>query len=331
MNARTNSTPQRLPRASAIAAPGRNASDRASASLPSPYSSAEPLGFPEFDVDNYYVIQELGKGSYGVVVEAEDETTGETVAIKIVSKVRPHKSPAQVAKLVRRECEMILALQEVSDRIVKLFGIFEDHQNVYLVTEKLNGGTVQEMLNKGGGKLCEDEARRVVADALRFLADCHGSGMVYSDVKPANFMLSRDFITGKFEVKAVDLGCTQMLPAGQTLPVRRGTPLLMAPEAYMASLCHKSDLWSLGIMLYIMLTGNNPWFDGINGLTPDDVMMRVLHDEVKYVEEDWEGVSREARNLVERLLVRLPNGRLSAEEALEHPWLSSENKQRFLP
>lgn len=271
------------------------------------------------------MVQELGKGAYGTVVEAVREDTQETVAVKVMSKLRAHQTPDKTAMYLRRECQMLELLQGKTEHVVRLHGIYEDSANVYVVTEKLGDGSLLDLMASRGGRVMEEEARWIAADIIDFIAACHRSGVIYMDAKPANFML--DSSNGRLVVKAVDLGCSHKVPLGCRLPFSRGTPLFMAPEVFRRSTGHESDLWSVGIILYFILTGRNPWFDDLEGVTPNDVSKKVVEEEVQYDETEWASISFEARDLVERMLTKDTEFRITAEQAAAHPWLAAKGSK----
>mmetsp|Transcript_41340 Transcript_41340/g.104775 ORF Transcript_41340/g.104775 Transcript_41340/m.104775 type:complete len:421 (-) Transcript_41340:305-1567(-) len=290
-------------------------------------TEAEPaapvsLGWPLFDTNRFELESKLGSGSFGTVYKALDSTTGEHVAVKKLSKLRKNQKPSRTSSKLQREADLLQMMQGATENVVRNVGRFEDESYVYLVTEVLSGGTLEQWMADAGGKLGEDDARWVLADVLDFIAGCHNRGLVYADAKPANFML--DDSEGEWRVKAIDMGCAQSLPyLGARLELRSGTPLYFAPEVFERSYAEQADMWSVGVMLYQLVTGRNPWFTKLAGVTPNDVMEKVMGSEVPYYAEDWDKLSPELQSLVRQMLEKDATKRISPTEALCHPWMQS--------
>lgn len=281
---------------------------------------AVSLGWPLFDTTRFQLESKLGSGSFGTVYKAVDSTTGEHVAVKKLPKVRKNQKPSRTATKLQREADLLQLMQGATENIVRSVGRYEDDTFVYLVTEVLSGGTLEQWVAASGGKMAENDARWVLADVLDFIAGCHNRGFVYADAKPANFML--DDSEGQWRVKAIDMGCAQALPyLGARLELRSGTPLYFAPEVFQRSYGEQADMWSVGVMLYTIVTGRNPWFSSLKGVTPNDVMDKVLGNEIPYYDEDWAHLSPELKHLVAGMLCKDANKRISPTEALCHSWM----------
>ena len=284
-------------------------------------SDDEPvsLGWETFDPSRFELKEELGHGSFGTVHQATDADTGVKAAVKTVAKLRRNQKPAKTAAKLKREVHLLQVLRNATDRVVSFQGAYEDDYNAYIVTEVLNGGTLEEFQASFGGKLDETTLRWVGADILRFILACHNLDVVYADAKPANFML--DNSDGEWKVKAIDLGCSQPLAhTHERLELRSGTPLYFAPEVFQRSYGVEADLWSVGVLLYQLITGHNPWFESLKGVSPSVVQEKVLGEDVPYLDEDWEAISPELQDLVQRLLTKSVDSRITAAEALEHPF-----------
>jgi len=287
------------------------------------------LGWPLFDPGQYQLDDELGRGSFGTVFTAVDQDTGARVAIKKIPKIRRNQQPSRTAAKLRREADLLQRLQGYSDRVVCYMGKYEDEFHVYIVTEVLEGGTLEEYAEVAGGSLDESTCKWLAADILRFFDSCHTCGVVYADAKPANFMI--DGSDGSRKIKAIDLGCSQALDyEGERLEIRSGTPLYFAPEVFQRSYGTEADLWSLGIMLYQFVTGRNPWFSSLKGVVPADVEKKVLEEEIVYLPEEWSAVSPELQDLVRRLLTKSPTERITAAEALRHALFTSSQPGAYV-
>ena len=233
----------------------------------------------------------------------------------------------------------------------------QDAECAYLVMERLRGGDLDQALSSGG-PLSERAAAAVAHECLKVVATCHAAGVMHGDVKPANFMLREAFTssspsssadgetptivpasTAAIEalvaggsrpparwLAAVDFGCAQ--PLGRaSLNRRTGTPVYMAPEVFQRDYGREADLWSAGVMLYQLLSGRFPFWrslDDCRARSVDEVMRSVLGDPVPLSGGAWETKSPACVDLLAGLLDRDPGSRLTAADALEHPWFREQ-------
>lgn len=223
--------------------------------------------------------------------------------------------------------------------------------------ERLRGGDLDQAL-ASGGPLSERAAAAVAHECLKVVATCHAAGVMHGDVKPANFMLREAFSsapstsadageqpavtpasTAVIEslvkggnrpparwLAAVDFGCAQ--PLGRaSLNRRTGTPVYMAPEVFQRDYGREADLWSAGVMLYQLLSGRFPFWrslDDCRSRSVDEVMRSVLGDPVPLSGGVWSSKSAACVDLLAGLLDRDPGSRLTAADALEHPWFREQ-------
>jgi len=185
------------------------------------------------------------------------------------------------------------------------------------------GGTIKARLDAGGGKLPEAEAAAVMRGVLDVLVECHRREIAYADVKPANFLVAGSGDgAGAVSVRAVDFGCSRRAPLTQAC----GSPLYIAPELLAQRRSGVAvDVWAAGVMLYQMLTGRLPFWSNLEleqvaALPPWSILAAVRSHEIGYPRPAWRGVSPEAKRLVASMLQRDPGARISAAEALAHPW-----------
>eukprot|EP00191_Tetraselmis_sp_GSL018_P019066 CAMPEP_0177589752 /NCGR_PEP_ID=MMETSP0419_2-20121207/6999_1 /TAXON_ID=582737 /ORGANISM="Tetraselmis sp., Strain GSL018" /LENGTH=166 /DNA_ID=CAMNT_0019080183 /DNA_START=1278 /DNA_END=1775 /DNA_ORIENTATION=+ len=150
--------------------------------------------------------------------------------------------------------------------------------------------TAQPCVPKDRGRLTEAEAACCMKPIFEFLKACHKESICFGDVKPSNFMLlNADGSDSTMNMKAIDFGCSQRILDGVPLQIRMGTPIFFAPEVFRKWYGVEADCWSTGIMMYLMLSGSFPFWDeeDLVDLTPQDVMKRVITDEIEYPPEIW--------------------------------------------
>lgn len=205
---------------------------------------------------------------------------------------------------------------------VYLADVFEDERDVHIVMELCEGAALTDAVS--AGRLADErDVAIIVSSILRFIAQCHGKGIVYRDVKPDNFLFVRDEVTSP--IKATDFGLSIRHSSGEApLTSRSGTPAYMAPEVIMQSYSSKADIWSVGMVTYQLLTGKFPFCENIRSCSLQDVWKSILSESGRistYI--DVLDVSDEAKQFLHCLLVRDPSKRLSATQALQLPWVKN--------
>jgi len=304
----------------------------------------------ELKYDVNFKSRPLGKGMFGDVFQATKKETGETVAIKKIAKRFTNDDSFQ------REMDNLLFLEQTGGHpsICALREHFDppgdDH--FYLVLDLVEGGELFDHLCEFGA-YSEADAARVIRQTASALAFLHGVGMVHSDLKPENLMLSSKD-GGDATVKLVDFGCAHLHSDAEdesgsgkdkdhSHSEHRGTGLTPAycpPEVLSfkkwnprshAKINPSYDLWSLGIVMYVMLTGTHP-FDLENNASNSEMEKNILSGAPLPIRnsEYTSHLSEDALSLLEKLMSRDPSQRPSAEELLEHPWVKGDTASSSL-
>ena len=268
--------------------------------------------FNEYDVDD----KVLGEGTYGVVFKAKDKTTGEEVAIKRI--------PREKIRNYARFLNEINALKTLDHpNIIKLFEIFEDEDDVYLVQELCTGGELFDYI-VNQEFLSESKAAGIFKEILHSITYCHKNAICHRDLKPENFIFKSS--TEGSNLKLIDFGLAtsyfRHISNGQgvytRMTTRAGTAFFMAPEVLESNYSNACDMWSCGVILYVMLCGYPP-FDGD---TEEEILLNVQSGEFDFDDEVWDKVSKDAKDLICKLLVP-EDERLSPKEALNHQWIKN--------
>eukprot|EP00307_Rebecca_sp_RCC1486_P006600 CAMPEP_0119413524 /NCGR_PEP_ID=MMETSP1335-20130426/5582_1 /TAXON_ID=259385 /ORGANISM="Chrysoculter rhomboideus, Strain RCC1486" /LENGTH=420 /DNA_ID=CAMNT_0007438323 /DNA_START=83 /DNA_END=1342 /DNA_ORIENTATION=+ len=267
-------------------------------------------------VEHYELGKVLGEGAYGKVRAAHLKADpSQQVAIKILK--RPPTD--QLEKLVQ-EVEIMRRLQHPN--VVKVIDLFLTSTKVYIVMEHVAGGELFDAIVKQG-QYTEMDARRIARTLCETIAYFHEKGVAHRDLKPDNVLLSdnspgADVATG---IKIADFGLSKAACEGEELAMRTacGTPGYVAPEVITRQpYSTQVDMWSLGVIVYVLLSGRLP-FDGANDT---EVCHNTVHGSVKFFSPYWDSISNEAKSFVSALLQRRPEKRLTAVQALKHPWFS---------
>lgn len=258
----------------------------------------------------------LGQGTYAVVKEAVHIETGKYYACKVISKSlmrgREH--------MVRNEIASLKRVSVDHKGIVSLVDYFETMNNLYLVTDLCQGGELFDRICERGSYY-EKDAAQIIRTVLEAVAYLHDQGIVHRDLKPEN-LLFRDR-SEHSDLLIADFGLSRMVDDEKmtALSTTCGTPGYMAPEIFKKTGHGKPvDMWAMGVITYFLLCGYTP-FDRDSGM---EEMQAIVHADYKFEPAIyWQGVSEDARDFIRRLLTINQDDRMTAHQALEHPWIKS--------
>ncbi|KAI9469923.1 MAG: kinase-like domain-containing protein [Benjaminiella poitrasii] len=252
-----------------------------------------------------YTIEEktLGVGSFAVVKECTNRKTGEKCAVKIILK----KVIADILKKVHHE------------HIVSMHDIFESNDAVYIITDLCTGGELFQRIVERG-TYTEVMAADLVRQMLEGLAYLHSLDIVHRDMKPENLLFKTS--AENSELLITDFGLSKLLKNNnEVLTTACGTPGYVAPEVLLGTGHGKPvDLWSVGVIMYTLLSGYTPFY----GEDQNELFDSIMKGEYDFEEEYWGNISDEAKNLINKLLTFDPKKRITAEDALKDVWITSE-------
>ncbi|KAM0057912.1 putative protein kinase CAMK-CDPK family [Helianthus debilis subsp. tardiflorus] len=277
------------------------------------------FGFLKHFGSKYEVGEEVGRGHFGNTCKAKvkkGEFKGQEVAVKIIPKSK--MTTAISIEDVRREVKILKALSG-HENLVKFYDAYEDHDNVYVVMELCEGGELLDRILSRGGKYTEDDAKVVLMQILNVVAFCHLQGVVHRDLKPENFLFtSKD---ENSQLKAIDFGLSDFVKPDERLNDIVGSAYYVAPEVLHRSYSTEADVWSIGVIAYILLCGSRPFW----ARTESGIFRAVLKSHPSFDEVPWPTLSSEAKDFVKRLLNKDPRKRMTAAQALSHPWIRNTN------
>eukprot|EP01051_Picozoa_sp_SAG22_P002709 SAG22_NODE_123_length_18914_cov_28.993410_9_plen_576_part_00 len=294
-----------------------------SAKLVRSYSSKQltlgdrpPVSWPDLTLSDLDIGEILGSGTTGAVKLAVHIPTGMKCAVKIIAK-RKFFFNKQLEESTKREIEILNQMREMNHKnIVKCFGHIDDPGYIYIAMELCEGGELLEQLEHLG-KYTEEDTSEVIRNLVSTLEYLHGAGIVHRDIKPENLLLADS--TDLCNVKVADFGLANVLDGdnAQTNTVC-GSPAYMAPEVQSGGMYSGAcDLWSVGVMMYLMLSGKLP-FQGA------DSAQKMADEEYDFDDVIWDAVSDEAKDVVNGLLTADPEQRMTAQQALANPWVTGE-------
>ena len=291
-------------------------------------------GFRNEPIDEVYTLGDtLGSGAYGVVRAAERIDDGRAVAIKSIPKLprRFTGKPSAYAKKLRTELEAHLSLGKASLDVCHALDAHEDDSSVHLVLERCDGGSLLSSrdvrlfpLRRDAGEGCrysEKEVAAVLRSALRSVLQCNAAGVVFRDIKPDNFLWTRE---GHLKLTDFGMACFHAEGDGD-LTERCGTTLYQAPEVLRQRYGKECDVWSVGVMAYLLLSGTFPFLDEEGTTTcTKEVWRAILYAKPDFDSEPWPSVSVAAKHFVQSLLEKDPRRRISAADAISHYWIREE-------
>jgi len=260
---------------------------------------------------NYTLGAELGRGQFGITYLATHNTSSEKLACKVISKRK--LATKEDAEDVEREVAVMYHLAG-HPNIVNLTAAYEDKKNVQLLMEICEGGELFDRIVEKG-HYTEKNAADAFRTIMKVVAQCHALGVMHRDLKPENFLLSskQDDAT----LKATDFGLSMFFKPDEQFTDVVGSAYYVAPEVLKRSYGHEVDIWSAGVILYILLCGVPPFW----AETEQGIFRAVLHGHYDMKGDPWPHISDGAKDCVRRLLKQDPKDRMTAVEALNHPWV----------
>ncbi|CAH9119663.1 unnamed protein product [Cuscuta europaea] len=256
--------------------------------------------------------QVLGRGSYGVVRECIDLSSGEKLACKTMSKMELESKDR--VEHVRREIAILRHLKN-HPNIVSIKDVCEDDNELHIVTELLKGKTLDYILHRV--PLPEKEASTIIRTLVEIIQVLHNNGVIHRDIKFENFMFGGS-TNNIATLKVIDFGISVFYNPGDTCKLSSCTRHYVAPEVLMGNNQDPEvDIWAAGVILYILLCGIAPFRKD----NTDELREAIIHAEVCYERPPWPDVSNEAKDLVKKMLNPNPNERLTAHQVLSHPWV----------
>jgi calcium-dependent protein kinase len=266
--------------------------------------------------ENYKFLNKLGKGSFGSVFKVIHISTGLVRAIKVIKKENLQYQDDDQKFL--KEIEILINCEHPN--IIKIFEYYSDSYNYYLVTEYISGGELYETIITWK-RFDEEKAYYIMSQILSAVNYLHSKGIMHRDIKPENMLVENKVKNNNKEmlnIKLIDFGTSNYYSESKRFTLKVGSPYYIAPEVIKKNYDQKCDIWSCGVILYILLVGFPPF----KGNTQKDLLNNILKGKYSTSGSEWSKVSPEARDLVMKMLETDTIKRLSAEECLNHQWMA---------
>ena len=270
---------------------------------------------------SYEVNFEIGSGAYSKVYQVRQKSTGELRACKYISKENFKKE-----SLIQFENECKILEQSDHPNIVKIFEIFITEKSYYLIMEHCNGGSlsnkIQQRINheEPFDENIISEIIRQISSAIKYI---HDRGICHRDLKPDNICFTNMGSMENNTAKLIDFGLGKMMSKNEKSDSIVGSPLYVAPEVLNKNYTKKCDIWSLGVIIFLLVGGYPPFLGNNNAETN----MKILKMKYEFKDSGFKNASEEVKDLIRHCLVK-EDERYTIEQVLEHKWI---NKNKILP
>nr|XP_008005870.2 serine/threonine-protein kinase 33 isoform X2 [Chlorocebus sabaeus] len=290
---------------------------------------------PHIRIENGAAIEEiytfgriLGKGSFGMVIEATDKETETKWAIK---KVNKEKAGSSAVKLLEREVNILKSVKH--EHIIHLEQVFETPKKMYLVMELCEDGELKEILDRKG-HFSENETRWIIQSLASAIAYLHNNDIVHRDLKLENIMVKSSLTDDNNEInlniKVTDFGLAvkKQSRSEAMLQATCGTPIYMAPEVINAhDYSQQCDIWSIGVIMYMLFCGEPPFLAS----SEEKLFELIRKGELHFENPVWNSISDCAKSVLKQLMKVDPAHRITAKELLDNQWLTSTAYEKQFP
>ena len=260
--------------------------------------------------DKYEIIKELGSGAFARCLQVKNRTTGNLYACKEIQK-------SKMSDLEGFKHEINILIKLDHPNIIKLYEIYETQEYFYLIMELCSGGELFDRIisNIESGKpFTEEQAAEIFHQMMSAINYCHKNNIVHRDLKPENLLLLNQ--DPKSPIKVIDFGMSKICDPNDIMFERVGSAYYIAPEVLEGMYDEKCDIWSAGVILYILLCG----YPCFNGSTDEQIYKQIRKKKYSFPSPEWDAISDDAKNLIKKMLTDAMD-RISAEDILKDPWV----------
>ena len=267
---------------------------------------------------NYEIVDELGCGAYARVLKVKNKNTHIEYACKELLK-----SGISDIEAFNKEISILSTLDHPN--IIKLYETCENDECIYLIMELCNGGELFDYLIsklEQQERFTEKEVAHIFKQLMSAVSYCHSNKISHRDLKPENILISHTSLSSSssLQIKVIDFGVSQILTEDTNVMYDTvGTAYYIAPEVLNGSYDHKCDIWSCGVILYVLLCGLPPF----NGETDEEVFNAIKQGNLCYPDKQWGNVSNDVKDLITKMLCK-EDIRITAEDVMKHPWVVNE-------
>lgn len=281
--------------------------------------------------DHYKILKLIGKGAFGSVFKVEHKLSGKIRAMKMIDRDNIYNQDDEQKFL--KEIEILTLVEHMN--IIKIYEYFEDSKRFFLIMEYIYGQELYDYLCERE-HLEENHVKIIFKQVMSAVTYLHNNNIIHRDMKPENILVEhldlreiKDKYNGYYDkknnedvdinIKVIDFGTSRYFKKKENMNLVIGSPYYIAPEVLDGSYNEKCDIWSCGVILFVLLSGCPP-FDAD---TREELAMQIKTSKVEFDSYEWNHVSQKAKDLVLKMLNRDVKKRLSAEDVLNHPWLQA--------
>ena len=275
--------------------------------------------------EDYKILKFLGEGSYAECYAVQNRLTGINRAMKILHRKKSLKSNGIPDETIINEIKILCKTDHPN--ILKLLSVYYNELYINIITELCSEGELYNEIDKNG-IFNEKKASYVIYQILSAINYCHKMNIIHRDLKPENiFIVKReDYDNDLLFIKIGDFGTAKWFEENKIERNVVGSCYYIAPEVLEKKYNEKCDLWSIGVIMYILLSGKPPF----NGVNDEEIYKKILNGSYDLKNEPWDKISNEAKDLIYKLLLRDTEKRINAEDALKHKWfIVNQSKELF--
>lgn len=266
------------------------------------------------DIREIYKFKEiLGGGHFGTVRVAYKKNSNEKKKFAIKSISKKNLTEKDLLDLMK-EVEILSSLDHPN--IIHFYETYHDQYYFHIVMELCTGKEVFDRIIEEG-VLNEQKVCQIIYKVLHAISYCHEAGITHRDLKPENILFETQ--EPDAEIKLIDFGLSRKYDINEKMHTVLGTPYYVSPEVLKGEYDQKCDVWSIGVLAYIMLSGEPPF----KGDSNNEIFEKIMTQELKFNKEKWKKVSDEAKDFIKQCMVKRPEQRFKAAKAIEHPWFKN--------
>ena len=272
------------------------------------------------DLLKYYEFKKkIGKGGFGSVFEVENRITKEKRACKQIIK-------NNIKNKTNFEREINILIKADHANIIKLYEVFEDQNYINLIMEECKGGSLFEKIIenlKSNLNYTEHEVSIIFFQIMSVISYCHSNNICHRDLKPENILFLNEGSLNDNPIKVIDFGLSNIF-SEKKMKTKVGTSYYIAPEVLKGKYNESCDIWSAGVILYILLSGEPP-FSGENN---NEIYKKIINMEFDFPKNKWSNISKYAKDLIKKMIAP-EEKRINAHDVLEHKWFKYTKEKSY--
>ena len=275
--------------------------------------------------EDYKTVKFLGEGSFASVYAVQNRLTGILRAMKSLKRKVSSDSPGNPDKVILNEINILREMDHPN--ILKIFSFYSNPKSYDIITELCSGGELFDELEENG-PFSEKKTAYIMYQIFSAINYCHKNKIIHRDLKPENILIIKreDEDNELLFVKICDFGTAKWFEDGKIERSIVGSCYYIAPEVLQKNYDEKCDLWSIGVIMYILLSGRPPF----GGNDDKEIFKRILNGSYDLKSDPWNKISSEAKDLIYRLLLMDSKKRINCEDALKHKWfINNKTKELF--